>query len=231
MKNKQKTILIGMPSYSGFIPSTTVQSILQLHKPYPCAFMIVERQRIDKARNNIVMEALKNNVDYLFFVDDDNPIPPNTLEQFIEDDKDIVVPPILGRNPNEEGKHPLCAFYKKEVRADGRKLNLYEPIEEFRDGGPLHKVDAAGTGCMLIKIKVLATLFSKYEDKIFEFGDIKFKENITVDGKEYDRRTMSEDCEFSERAVKAGFEIWLDDRIKPFHITTYNMIQWGNNNG
>lgn len=231
MESKQKTILIGMPTYSGLIPHVTVQSLLQLHKPYPCAFMTVERQRIDKARNNIVMEALKNNVDYLFFVDDDNPIPPDTLEKFIEDDKDIVIAPILGRNPDKEGKHPLCAFYKREIVADGKKLNLYEPVEEFRDDGPLHKIDGAGTGCMLIKRKVLLTLFAKYKENIFEFGDIKFDEKVMVDGKEYDRRTMSEDCEFSERAVNAGFEIWLDDRIKPFHITTYNLIQWGDNNG
>lgn len=221
-----KTILIGMPSYSGLIPASMVQSILQLHKPLPCAFMIVERQRIDKARNAIVLEALKNNVDYLFFVDDDNPIPPDTLEKLIEDDKDIVSVPILGRNPNKEGVHPLCSFYSKEVEADGNKLKLYFPIEKFRDEGHLHKVDATGTGCVLIKKEVLHKLFPIYRDQIFEFGDIRFKEKITVDGVEYDRRTMSEDCEFSERAVNAGFEIWVDDRIKPFHITNYNLIQW-----
>lgn len=217
-----------MPSYGGLIPSITVQSLLQLHKPYPCAFMIVERQRIDRARNAILLEALKNNVDYLFFVDDDNPIPPDTLEKFIQDDKDIVSAPILGRNKDKEGEHPLCAFYKKEVKADGKKINLYYPIEKFKDKGHLHKVDATGTGCLLIKKRVIQKLFAKYQDRVFEFGDIKFKQKITVDGKEYDRRTMSEDCEFSERAINEGFEIWLDDRIQPFHITTYNLIKWEN---
>jgi len=215
-----------MPSYSGFIPSATVQSLLQLHKPLPCAFMVVERQRIDKARNNIALEALKNGVDYVFFVDDDNPIPPDTLEKFIEDDKDIVIAPILGRNPDKNGVHPLCAFYKREVKADGKKINLYENIEKFKEDDYLHRIDAAGTGCMLVKRKVLEKLFAKYGEYIFEFGDIKFKKKVVVKGKEYDRRTMSEDCEFSERAVKEGFEIWLDDRVRPFHITTYNLIQY-----
>lgn len=221
-----KTILVGMPNQSGMMSSVMVQSILQLHKPCPCAFMTVERQRVDKARNAICMEGLKNNVDYVFMVDDDNPIPPDTLERFIEDDKDIVIPPILGRNPNKNGEHPLCAFYSRKVKVDGRSLRLYEPIEKFRDDGPLHKIDAGGTGCILIKAKVLKKLFSLYHDNIFEFGDIKFKKKIKVDGTEYDRRTMSEDCEFSERAIDAGFEMWLDDRIRPFHITTYNLIQY-----
>jgi glycosyltransferase involved in cell wall biosynthesis len=226
MENKQKTILIGMPSYGGLIPATMVQSLLQLHKPLPCAFMIVERQRIDKARNGIALEALKQGIDYLFFVDDDNPIPPDTLEKLLEDDKDVIIAPILGRNPDKNGRHPLCAFYKEEVIADGKKINLYRNIEEFRDDGPLHRIDAAGTGCMLIKRKVLEKMFKKYGEYMFEFGDIKFKKPIKVDGKKYERRTMSEDCEFSERVVKEGFEIWLDDRIRPLHVTTYNLVQY-----
>jgi len=211
-----------MPSYSGMIPATMVQSLLQLHKPYPCAFMIIERQRIDKARNAIAMEALRGDFDYLFFVDDDNPIPPDTLEKFIEDDKDIVIAPILGRNPNEKGVHPLCAFYKKEVEG----IYLYENIKEFRDEGYLHRIDAAGTGAMLIKREVLRKLNKKYQERIFEFGEIRFSKKIEIDGKEYDRRTMSEDCEFSERAINEGFEIWLDERIRPLHMSTYNFVQY-----
>jgi len=226
---KDKKILVGVPNQSGFMPGVMVQSLLQLHKPYPCAFMTVERQRVDKARNAICMEGLKKNVDYVLMVDDDNPIPPDTLERFIEDDKDIVIPPILGRNPNKEGVHPLCAFYSKTAKADGKDIRLYKPIVKFRDDGPLHKIDAGGTGCILIKTKVLAKLFATYQNNIFEFGEIKFKDKITVDGTEYDRRTMSEDCEFSERAIDAGFEMWLDDRIRPFHITTFNLIQWKEN--
>lgn len=220
------TILIGMPSYSGLIPAVTVQSLLQLHKPVPCAFMIVERQRIDKARNAIALEALRNGVDHVLMVDDDNPIPPDTLELFLQDDKDIVVAPILGRVPNSQGKHPLCAFYQDVVRADGKSLRLYHNIEHFRDAGPLHKVDAAGTGCILIKRRVLEVLHAKHKGYLFEFGDIRLKKKVKVSDVEYDRRTMSEDCEFCERAVDAGFEIWLDERVKPFHITSYNLVQW-----
>lgn len=225
IKNDTK-ILIGMPSYSGYIPSIMVQSLLQLHKPVACGFMIVERQRIDKARNAIAMEALKNGFDYLFFVDDDNPIPPDTLEKLLMDDKDVVIAPILGRNPNKEGAYPLCAFYKREITADGKKLNLYENVTELKGKGPLHRIDAAGTGCMLIKRRVLEKMFKKYGEYMFEFGDIKFKKPVVVDGKEYKRRTMSEDCEFSERVINEGFKVWLDDRIRPLHMTVSNLIQY-----
>ena len=216
---------MGIPNGSGVIPSQMVQSLLQLHKPLPCAVMIVERQMILKSRNALAMETLKGGFDYLFFVDDDNPIPPDTLERMIEDDKDIVIAPILSRNANKEGKHQLCCFYSSVVEVDGKPLRLYKNIEKFRDEGYLHKVDAGGTGCMLIKRKVLEELYKKYQETIFENGDIRFPKTM-IDGVEYDRRTMSEDAEFSERAVDAGFEIWLDDRIRPYHLTGMGAIQW-----
>ena len=216
-----------MPNASGQVPTITLQSLLQLHKPCPTAFMAVERQRVDKARNAIAMEALTKGFDYLLFVDDDNPIPPDTLEKLLEDDKDIVIAPILGRNPTKDGKYPLCAFYSKEVMVDKKPLKLYNHIVEFKEEGDLHKIDGGGCGCMLIKRKVLEELYKKHKDYIFEFGDIKFKEKIKVDGIEYDRRTMSEDCEFSERAINCGFEMWLDERIKPIHISGSQFIQYG----
>jgi glycosyltransferase involved in cell wall biosynthesis len=215
-----------MASYSGFIPAATVQSLLQLRKPCPCAFMLVERQRIDKARNAMALECLRTGADYLLFVDDDNPIPPETLEVFLADGVDIVSAPILGRNANGTGRHELCAFYARTVEVDGRPLRLYDHVLAFREAGPLHRVDACGTGCVLIARRVLEALFGRYREYMFEFGDIRFGSKVVVDGVEYDRRTMSEDCEFSERAVDAGFTIWVDERVRPLHATTVQMIQW-----
>jgi glycosyltransferase involved in cell wall biosynthesis len=218
----QEFILIGMPCGSGSVPAPMVQSLLQLHKPMPCAFMVVERQMIDTARNGIVLEALQKGASYLLFLDDDNPIPPDTLEKMIEDDKDIVIAPILTRNANKDGEHLLCAFYSQEI--DGKRI--YHNVREFRDVGDLHKIDGGGTGCMLIKTEVLAKLYSKYSGHLFERTRDIFDKPIMVDGKEYTERTMSEDVLFCERAIDAGFEVWLDSRIRPLHITGNQFIQW-----
>lgn len=210
-------VLIGMPCGSGLVPSVMVQSLLQLRKPCATSFTTVVRQRIDKVRNYMAKQALESGFDYLLMVDDDNPIPEDTLELMLEDDKDIVVAPIMTRNPNEKGERDLCAFYSEEKKIKENTLRIYNHITEFRDEGPLHRIDAGGTGCMMIRRNVLETLWKKYEGEPFQFGD------ITVDGQ---RRTMSEDAEFCERAVDEGFEIWLDERIKPFHIGNFEMIQW-----
>lgn len=215
--NDKIKILIAMPCYSGYVPSLTVQSLLQLHKPCPCAFMVVDRQRIDKCRNYFVKECLANDFDYLFMVDDDNPIPADTLEKFVEDDKDIIIAPILTRNPNKDGYHDLCAYYvENRGVGDGKTIKYYNFIKEFKDTGPLHKIDAGGTGAILIKRKVLEVLAKKYEYP-FEFGDIK------VNGQ---RRTMSEDVEFCERAINEGFEVWLDERVRPIHLGNNQKLIW-----
>ena len=216
--NKDKKMLMGMPCGSGQVPSLMVNSLMHLRKPISAAFLIVDRQRIDKCRNYFVQQAIDNDFDYLFMVDDDNPIPPETLELMIEDDKDIVIAPIATRNPNpQSGKHDLCAYYKetKDV-GDGKTLDYYNFIEKFIDTGHLHKIDAGGTGAILIKRKVLEAIVKEYTYP-FEFGD------VTVNGQ---RRTMSEDAEFCERATKLGFEIYLDERITPIHLGQQQQIIW-----
>ncbi len=212
-----------MPNGSGQVPASMVSSLLQLRKPVPCAFMIVERQMIELSRNGIAMEAIRNNCTHLLMVDDDNPIPADTLEKFLEDDKDIVIAPILSRNPNKDGVHDLCAFYKEEV--DGVKI--YHNIEQFKDDGFLHKIDGGGTGCMMIKIEVLKKLNEIYKERMFERTRDIFTKPILIKDKVYTERTMSEDVQFCERAIDAGFEVWLDSRVKPLHIAGNNYIQYG----
>jgi len=216
MELKDKKVLIAIPCYSGYIPTLTVSSLLQLHKPCPCAFIVIDRQRIDKCRNFFIKEALKGDFDYLLMIDDDNPTPPGTLEMLLEDDKDIVIPPILSRNPNKEGQFTLCAYYKEDRLVKTETLAYYNHITKFVEEGHLHKIDAGGCGVMLIKKKVLEKMDKEYEYP-FAFGD------TMVEGQ---RRTMSEDVEFCERAVRQGFEVWLDERIVPIHLGNKRVIKY-----
>lgn len=210
-------VLIWMPCGSWFVPSLMVQSLLQLRKPCQCAFLVVDRQRTDKCRNFFVQECLKNGFDYLLMVDDDNPIPPDTLEKLLEHDKDIVIAPILTRNPDNTGHHNLCAYYAEDVEvAPGEFLTNYKFITEFKDAGILHKIDAGGTWCMLIKRAVLESIAESHEYP-FEYG------NVIVAGQ---RRTTSEDVEFTERCRLKGFEIWLDERVTPVHLGNQKQILW-----
>jgi hypothetical protein len=64
-----------------------------------------------------------------------------------------------------------------------------------------------------------------YKHGIFEETAIDF-ELTNINGKDYDRRTMSEDCEFSERAINCGFEVWIDERITPIHLGRVEQIKY-----
>lgn len=204
-----------------------VQSLMALKKPCPVAFFTVERELITTARNKMAMVAINGNFDYLFMVDDDNPIPQDTLERFLEDDKDIVIAPIPSRHPP---LYQLCAFYSETVSAEVDDkpfdLPLYMPISKFKDEGPLHRIDAGGCACMLIKRRVLEAMHKEYGETMFEFGSINLSKPAILNGKEWKRRTMTEDVEFCERATKLGFEIWLDDRIRPVHMSGVRSVQW-----
>ena len=213
-----------MPSYEGKIHWLTVTSLLRLESPCLVSFKVVPRRRIDKARNSLAWDMLNKGYDYLLFIDDDNPVPPDTITKLLEDDKDIVTTPILARRPNKDGTYGLCAYYGKSYNG----VRLYNSIGKFRDKGYLHRIDNCGMGCTLIKRKVLETLNKKY-GYIFEFGDIELDPPITVGSETYRRRTMSEDMEFGERAIDAGFEIWLDERVIPVHLGESQYLQWSKN--
>jgi len=206
-KFKDKKCLIAVPCGSGYVPFITVNSLMALKFPCQCSFIMKDRTRTDQARNYFAQEALIQNCDYLFMMDDDNPVPPDTLEKMLEDDKDIVIAPILSRNANKEGENDLCAFYSRDEKIDDKIIKIYHNIKDFKEEGYLHQIDAGGCGAILIKRKVLEKLNELYSGEIFEYGNIKFSKKYNIEGRMIDKRTMSEDCEFSERAINAGFEM------------------------
>ena len=215
-------VLIGTPSKSGDIPALTTISLFALQRPCKVGIIVPQEYRTDHARNIIVKEALKG-WDYLLFIDADNPVPKDTLVRLLEDDKDIVGVPILTRRRERDKDHWLCAFYKQAFN----EVRFYFPIEKFRDEGYLHRVDAVGMGCTLIKKNVLEGLYEKYRDYVFEFTVTNLDEPIQLDENHIiGARRMSEDLEFCERATDMGFEIWLDTRIRPIHLGNPVHVQW-----
>ena len=215
-------VLIGTPCKSGDIPALTTISLFALQRPCPVGLIVPQEYRTDHARNIIVKEAVTKDWDYVLFLDDDNPVPKDTLVKLLEDDKDIVGVPILTRRREPDRDHWLCAFYSQPFN----DLRFYFPIEKFRDGGYLHRVDAVGMGCTLVKRKVLEALYQRYRNYVFEFTVTNLEEPIQLQDRRIGARRMSEDLEFCERATDMGFEIWLDTRIRPIHLGSPTQVQW-----
>lgn len=225
MQNLQdKKILIGMPCGSGMISAYVVDGLFKMTRPCPTSLLIIERQAVDAARNYLIEMAIRLDVDYLFFVDDDGVLPPDTLVKLVEDDKDIVGAPMMTRAVRDNGKHSLCVFEKYNFYiGDGKTVNKYRSIQGFDNSkGYLFSVDAIGGACMLIKKEVFTALFKKHNGRPFEFTHethITKEHGVTL-------RNISEDMTFSERAKQEGFEIWVDTRIRPVHLGKPEFIRF-----
>lgn len=223
---EKKKVLLCLPCASSFVPSCMVESLMQIFKPCQVYFSIINRQKIDWARNNFVKEAIAGNYDYIFFVDDDNPVPHDTLLKMLHADKDIVGAPIISRTAPYNGNHVLCAFYREQLNDISEDVSIYKPIEKFNDSGSLHRVDAIGTGCLLIKRKVFETVYDQYKGNPFEFTRIQLSRPIIYEGKEIFSIEYGEDVAFSMRAASLGFQIWLDDSIRPYHLGENERFTW-----
>jgi GT2 family glycosyltransferase len=133
----------------------------------------------------ITREFLKGDYEYLLMIDADNPPLKNPLE-LIKFEKDVMVCPTL-MFKGDVGKLAFNVF--REVRIKGRKdwqTMVYDGVNK------MFEVDRAGTGCVLIRRAVLKNIVAPFKTKMSKEG----------------LRLVGEDMMFSDRVLKAGFEIW-----------------------
>lgn len=153
---------------------------------------IIRRTFIHTARNSFVREAIKNDFDYIWWVDDDCLIPVNNniLPRLISHDKDIVVTPYFLRRP---------PFKPGVLRAsDFRDHRTYQnlEIEDLNKG--LIEVDGGGTHCMLTKVSMFKKLPLPYF-ALPEYGG-------------------TEDMYMCLKAKECGFKVFCDSDIEAGHI-------------
>lgn len=163
-------------------------------------------QKIAYYKNKIIDHFLNGEWDYIFFVDSDLILNPNTINQLIEDDKEIVSN--IFWTKWDEGGQELPQVWQKDFYTlyDNHMLRNITPqeirMEEFLFLGKLrvpgvYRVGGLGA-CTLIKRNVL--------EKGVHFGEI------------YNLSFWGEDRSFCVRAVAYGFELFVDTYNPAFHI-------------
>jgi hypothetical protein len=146
-------------------------------------------------RNTITQKFLASDCDYLMMIDDDI-IPPLNIMRLVDFDKDIMSPLMFTRRQGE-----LYPLYLKR-KPDG----VYDVADYFNDTG-LQECDATGTGCIIIKRKVLETVKHPFENR-------------------YDRdgiKTFGQDFNFCEKAKASGFKVWVHLDYVCDHLVDYNL--------
>lgn len=155
------------------------------------------------ARNTCAEECLKSGQEWLWFVDTDTVFAPDVLPRLMTLADPVERPvvsaavPISGKNPRREftGIPDLFwAAYRSDAVGGLEPLSCAEPL------GELERVDAVGTGCVLIHRGVLEAV-----------GPGPFNEMSAGNA------VMGEDLAFCRRADKLGIPVHLAGQVRVGH--------------
>lgn len=182
----------------------TVQCLLDMvnwSKEHELDILVAERGfTIAENRNYCVVQAKKNESDYLLFVDDDMTFPENTLELLLQHKKDVV-----GVN-----SYSRCIPLSSTVGLMDEEGNYKHPDKypsfEMKIPNGLFEAYFVGAGVMLIDMKVFPKIASPY----FEFTYMETGQVLN-----------GEDGTFCDKVRKAGMKVWCDGSIPIGHLGEY----------
>lgn len=196
-------VLIAMPCMDT-IPVQTVGSLLDLDKPSGSQIVFIANSLVYDARDQLCQIALKNEMDYILFIDSDMVFPKDSLNKLIARNKEIVSGVYYARKGNHE---PVV--YKSIERKPFRKpqTEKFTKAEISRD---FFEIGGCGMGLCLIKTEVIKKICDKKQEP---FRPLKL---------------VGEDLSFCIRAKKSGFKIYADSTIELGHIgqTTFRQTDW-----
>ena len=124
--------------------------------------------RVIRARNEIIDYAIKNNYDYILFVDSDVIVPKDTIERLMD---------LIKENSIVSGFYIVTN--KLGLPTPAAKFIIQNEVCEFESrfiNNNVHDVDAIGMGCCLMPKEI----FTKYKFRCErgEYGDVTKAEDI-----------------------------------------------------
>lgn len=181
----------------------TLLSLLELahHSKHDLHFVVAtEGYTTAQGRIYCVIQAQKNQSDYILYVDDDMLFDSDALDRLLAHEKEIVGVNAYSRTL------PLSTTVmmmdeKGEYKDPSKNTEYAMRVPE-----ELFEVLAVGTGVVLIKMEV----FSKIDKPWFKFD--MHKDGYMLQG---------EDAWFCTEARKKGYKIYCDGSLDIFHIGNY----------
>lgn len=169
---------------------------------YDFSLAIKTKSEQFRARNAIVDVAQAHGADYLLMLDDDMIVNPQVtsgptddygfLERLIAHDKDLVGALYYQRS----GSCAPVLMTKMGERG-------YRFLRDDELTGGLQRVDVAGGGCLLIKMRVFDYLKAPYFAPEYEYGT---------------------DVQLCRAAAEKGFEVWADTSVELGHVRSERVI-------
>lgn len=150
------------------------------------------------AREKLVEQAMKGEMDYVFFLDDDAIVPFDAFLRLFKHNKDIVAGLAFTRNP----PHDPVLYILREGYEDGKEYFQTWPVRNFPENA-LVQADAVGFHCVLIKTEV----FKKIPRPWF-----------------MSTSPTGEDILFCLEAGKHGAKIFMDTSLECGHVGAPHII-------
>lgn len=184
---------------------------------------------VNVARNAYLDIAYQENFDYLFWLDDDNPVQTDAILKLMNAHKDIVGVCIPQRRKDQFGAHSLNMFTIKSRVGNIIEYEKFKAIPKEQ----LIEVDALATSCMLLNRHTIEKMYERFWGHPFEHRVEWYdSEGALVD---VDSLDMSSDVSltcnhigwdmiFCRRAKDLGLKIYVDTTIEGYHLVEDNII-------
>lgn len=177
-------------NFNAFQPPAGVSC--QLFAPYGFS--------VPDARNMCVKEAIKENADYIFFVDDDVIVPRTALVRLLKHNVDVV-----------GGMYYRKYFPLETVGMYENENKEPSSLDEYKIGDIIHDSLVLPSGCTLIKTSV----FQKMEEPWYK--------SVTVNGVP----TLTEDTYVCQKFKDIGVDVITDTGIQCIHVDFNKGVFYG----
>ena len=198
MKITNFKLCIGFPCSWPMVPFPFFQSFIKMERP-DFTPIVATNGSIDGLRNKIVVEAMRARASHLIMMDLDQVYPVDAITKLLSHKLPVVGCLVHRRYPPFD---PLV------YRGD---INTYRLVTDW-DNGDLIEVDATGTGCLMIDMRVFYELPPPW---------FSFRPNPDPERE----GTVGEDFGFCSDIRKIGHKIHVDTSIKCGHLSTMEITE------
>ncbi len=177
------------------VPAPFCQSLAQLEKVGDCSLVMKSGSLVYVARDDIATRTVTSDFDYIFWLDSDMVIKPDTLVRMMDtlqkNDYDILSGLYFRRVP------PYSPVLFKKLEMDGASC-IHEEFDTLPD--EIFEVAGCGFGCVLMRTDVFLDVQSKHGAMFAPIG------------------SNGEDVSFCMRARECGFKIYCDPSVICGHV-------------
>jgi len=153
---------------------------------------------IDTIRNNLVVQALREQCSHLLMMDTDQVYPADTIPKLLSHERDVVAVNVHRRYPPFD-----------PIMYHGELGNYHHVPDEDCFSGKLIEVDATGCGCILFNTEVFLDVPYPW------FNIYRMR----------DGRLVGEDVSFCSKLKDARYSIFVDTSIEVGHLSTLEITK------